>query len=135
MKRRDFLTLSIKSAMAAGYTSAIPASLLYSHTSHAALAMAGLSDPAAQPLFTNLAPNAMAAAFKYVPNIKKNKLTIQAAQTTQMTGLVSVHDNGRTKPVSTTVGDMVIRPVYRGRAKPSRDMSVMPHSKSCGKTN
>ena len=93
MKRRDFLTLSIKSAMAAGYTSAIPASLLFSHNTHAALAMAGLSDPALQPLFTNLAPNAMAAAFKYVPN--KDKLTIQAAQTTQMTGLVSVHKNGR----------------------------------------
>jgi spore coat protein A len=96
MKRRDFLTLSIKSAMAAGYTSAIPASLLFSHTSHAAILAAGLSDPAAQPLFTNLAPNAMAAAFKYIPN--KNKLTIRAAQTTQMTGLV----NGTT-PVSTTV--------------------------------
>ena len=96
MKRRDFLTLSIKSAMAAGYTSAIPASLLYSHTSHAAILSAGLSDPAAQPLFTNLAPNAMAAAFKYVP--KRDKLTIKAAQTTQMTGLL----NGTT-PVPTTV--------------------------------
>jgi FtsP/CotA-like multicopper oxidase with cupredoxin domain len=101
MKRRDFLTLSIKSAMAAGYTSAIPASLLYSHTSHAAILTAGLSDPAAQPLFTNLAPNAMAAAFKFVPNI--NMLTIQAAQTKQMTGLVSVAKNGKTKPVPTTV--------------------------------
>jgi len=86
MKRRDFLTLSIKSAMAAGYTSAIPASLLYSHTSHAALAMAGLSDPAAQPLFTNMAPNALAAGFKYVP--KKHKIKIQAAQAVQETGLL-----------------------------------------------
>ncbi|MGD8934221.1 MAG: hypothetical protein PVF35_05545, partial [Gammaproteobacteria bacterium] len=102
MKRRDFLTLSVKAAMAAGYTAAIPASLLKSHTSHAATLAAGLSDPAAQPLFTNLAPNAMAAAFKYVPN-KNHKLTIGAAQTTQMTGLVSVLPNGKTRPVSTTV--------------------------------
>jgi spore coat protein A len=102
MKRRDFLTLSVKAAMAAGYTSAIPASLLYSHNTHAAIQAAGLSDPAMQPLFTNLAPNAMSAGFKYKPN-KKNKLTIQAAQTTQMTGLVRVLKNGKTKPVSTTV--------------------------------
>lgn len=101
MKRRGFLTLSIKSAMAAGYTSAIPASLLFSHNTHAAILAAGLSDPAAQPLFTNLAPNAMSAGSKYIPN--KNKLTIQAAQTTQMTGLVRVLKNGKTEPVSTTV--------------------------------
>ena len=100
MKRRDFLTLSIKSAMAAGYTSAIPASLLFSHTSHAAILAAGLSDPAAQPLFTNLAPNAMAAAFKYVP--RNNRLTIGAAQIKQKTGLVGLR-NGKTKPVLTTV--------------------------------
>ena len=74
MKRRDFLTLSVKAAMAAGYTSSIPASLLYSHNSHAAILAAGLSDPAMQPLFTNLAPNAMAAGFKYVP--KNDRLNI-----------------------------------------------------------
>ena len=98
MKRRDFLTLSIKSAMAAGMTAAIPVSLLRTHTSHAAILAAGLSDPAAQPLFTNLAPNAMAAGFKYVP--KNNKLKINMAQTVQMTGLVGA--NGVT-PVPTTV--------------------------------
>ena len=101
MKRRDFLTLSIKSAMAAGMTSAIPLSLLRSHTAHAAIAAAGLSDPAAQPLFVNQAPNALSAGFKYVPN--NNKLTIITAQTTQMTGLVQVSKNGKTKPVPTTV--------------------------------
>lgn len=98
MKRRNFLTLSIKSAMAAGYTRIIPASLLLSHTSHAAIAGAGLSDPALQPLFKILAPNAMAAAFKYVP--KRNKIDIYAAQTRQMTGLVG--EDGLT-PVPTTV--------------------------------
>ena len=98
MKRRDFLTLSIKSAMAAGMTSAIPLALLRSHTSHAAILAAGLSDPAAQPLFTNLAPNAMSAAFKYVA--KNNKLTIAMGQAIQMTGLVGA--DGVT-PVPTTV--------------------------------
>lgn len=98
MKRRDFLTLSIKSAMAAGLTSSIPLSLLRTHTAHAAIAAAGLSDPADQPLFTNLAPNALSASFKYLP--QNNKLEIIAAQTTQMTGLVG--KDGVT-PVPTTV--------------------------------
>ena len=90
MKRRDFLTLSIKATMAAGFTGAIPASLLKTHTAHAAILAAGLSDPAAQPLFTNLAPNALSAGFKYVP--KNNKLSIVASQTVQMTGLVDDND-------------------------------------------
>ena len=98
MKRRDFLTLSVKAAMAAGFTGAIPASLLKTHTAHAAILAAGLSDPAAQPLFTNIAPNALAASFKYIP--RKNKLRIIAAQTVQMTGLVGA--DGVT-PVPTTV--------------------------------
>ena len=98
MKRRDFLTLSVKAAMAAGFTGAIPASLLKTHTAHAAILAAGLSDPAAQPLFTNLVPNAMSAGFKYAP--KNNKLRIITAQTVQMTGLVGA--DGVT-PVPTTV--------------------------------
>jgi len=89
MKRRDFLTLSVKAAMAAGFTAAIPASLLKSHTAHAALAAAGLSDPAVQPLFTNIAPNALSAGFKYIP--KNNRLRIIAGQTVQMTGLVDMN--------------------------------------------
>lgn len=101
MNRRNFLTLSIKSAMAAGYTSAIPASLLFSHTSHAAIIAAGLSDPAAQPLFTNLAPNAMAAAFKYVP--KNDRLKINARQVKHKTGLMGYDSNGVFKPVKTKV--------------------------------
>jgi FtsP/CotA-like multicopper oxidase with cupredoxin domain len=58
----------------------------------------GLSDPAAQPLFTTPVPNAMAASFKYVP--KNNKLRINTAQTVQWTGLVGA--DGVT-PVPTTV--------------------------------
>jgi hypothetical protein len=86
MKRRDFLTIGVKSAMAAGMTAAIPVSLLRTHTAHAAILAAGLSDPAAQPLFVHPAPNAMAAGFKYVP--KNNKLTIVMGQAIQNTGLV-----------------------------------------------
>ena len=98
MKRREFLTLSIKAAMAAGYTSAIPASLLYSHSSQAAILAAGLSDPAMQPMFVNPAPNAMDDDFKYVP--RRNRLKITMAQARQMTGLVGA--DGVT-PVATTI--------------------------------
>ena len=98
MKRRDFLTLSVKAAMAAGFTGAIPASLLKTHTAHAAILAAGLSDPAVQPLFTNLAPNAMSAGFKFVPN--NNKIKIYTSQVQQMTGLVGA--DGVT-PVATTI--------------------------------
>jgi len=98
MKRRDFLTLSVKAAMAAGFTGAIPASLLKTHTAHAAILSAGLSDPAAQPLFVNPVPNALSAGFKYVP--KANKLRIIAEQAVQMTGLVGA--DGVT-PVPTTI--------------------------------
>lgn len=98
MKRRDFLTLSIKSLMAAGMTSAIPVSLLRSGTSHAALLAAGLSDPAVQPLFTNPAPNALSGGFKYVP--QNGKLRIVMAQAMQTTGLLG--GDGLT-PVQTPV--------------------------------
>lgn len=98
MERREFLTLSVKAAMAAGYTAAIPSVLLRIHTSHAATLAAGLSDPAAQPLFVNPVPNALSFGFKYA--VKNNKLNIIAAQTVQMTGLVGA--DGST-PVPTTV--------------------------------
>lgn len=98
MKRRNFLTLSVKAAMAAGFTGTIPFALLKTHTAHAAILAAGLSDPAAQPLFTNLAPNAMSADFKFVP--WRNRLFITAKQSVQMTGLVGA--DGIT-PVPTTI--------------------------------
>lgn len=98
MKRRDFLTLAIRSAMAAGMTATVPLSLLRTHTSRAATLAAGLSDPAMQPLFANAAPNALSAAFKYVP--KNDKLRIQMAQAMQITGLLGA--DGVT-PVPTTI--------------------------------
>ena len=64
---------------------------------YASVLAAGLSNPENQPIFQNVAPNAMAASFKYAP--KNNKLRITAAQTVQMTGLVD--PNGT--PVPTTV--------------------------------
>jgi len=98
MKRRDFLNLSIKAAIAAGYSSAIPVSILKSRTAHAEPLLNFLSNPAMQPMFTEMAPNAMAADFKYV--IRGNRLKITTMQTVQMTGLVGV--DGVTK-VPTTV--------------------------------
>ena len=100
MKRRSFLDLSIKSAMAAGYTSMIPASLLYSNNAEAKSLLRGiLSNPARQPLFENLAPNALAKSFKY--KIKDDQIEIYAAQSIQYTGLVGGED-GMT-PVPTTI--------------------------------
>jgi len=99
MKRRDFLTIGVKSAMAAGLTATVPLSLLRTHTANAAILAAGLSDPAAQPLFAHLAPNAMATGFKYTP--QNNKITIGMGQAVQMTGLVG-GANGYT-PVPTPV--------------------------------
>lgn len=43
----------------------------------------------------------MSRSFKYTP--KKNRLSIVAAQTTQMTCLMNNGNNGKVKPVSTTV--------------------------------
>jgi len=102
MKRREFLTLSIKAAMAAGFTSAIPYALLRSKTAHAELLAAGLSDPAIQPLFTNIAPNVLAPAFKFTNNAA-NKLQVVAELTRQKTGLVGVSSNGKLRQVSTPV--------------------------------
>ena len=98
MDRRRFLTLGVKSLMAAGLSGALPFALLRSHTAHAALLSAGLSDPAAQPLFTHAAPNALAAGFKYQP--KNGKLAASMAQAIQWTGLVGM--DGAT-PVPTTI--------------------------------
>ncbi|GGO80465.1 spore coat protein A [Marinobacterium nitratireducens] len=97
MKRRDFLTLSIRSAMAAGLTASIPAALLRAHSSHAAILAAGLSDPAMQPLFKQQAPNALAPGFKYMP--EAGRLRIRAARAVQMTGLIGADGKKRETPI------------------------------------
>lgn len=96
MKRRDFLILSVKCAMAAGMVGTIPGALLRSRTARAEILAAGLSDPAAQPLFLHQVPNALARGFKYLP--QNNKLRIIMGQTTQMTGLVGA--SGRLVPTT-----------------------------------
>lgn len=91
LERREFLTLSVKSAMAAGFVSAIPISVLQANTAGAALAAAGLADPAAQPLFTEIAPNALAPDFMFVPNARR-RLKITAKQrNNHFTGLVNAN--------------------------------------------
>lgn len=64
----------------------------------AAAAIPGLSDPAVQPKFVNLVPDAMAPGFKFTSN--NNKYQIQMRQNVQMTGLVG--SDGITK-VPTTI--------------------------------
>jgi len=118
MDRRKFLTISIKAAMAAGFTATVPAALLRSHTTRAAILAAGLSDPAAQPLFRNTAANAMAAGVKYA--LSNNKITIGMAQAMQMTGLVG--PDGYT-PVPTTIWGYGTR--QQGVSWPGRTLEVV----------
>lgn len=105
MKRRTFLSATIKSALASGAFALGPAGLIaWSRKVGADPQTIGLppnlinlSDPALQPKFVNLAPNALDPGFKYYP--KKGKIKIAAMQAVQMTGLVDT--NGI--PVPTTV--------------------------------
>ena len=61
----------------------------------------GLSDPAMQPKFVELAPNALHPSFKFpASNVKKGKYKIIIDQGTQWTGLVGADG---TTPVPTTV--------------------------------
>ncbi|HKK04775.1 MAG TPA: multicopper oxidase domain-containing protein [Gammaproteobacteria bacterium] len=89
--RRRFLQASIAAALASG----APWYNLI-RRSYAAPQMVGLSNPVLQPLFTEPAPNAMAAGFKYAP--KGDKLRIIMAQTVQQTGLVDT--NGTRLPTT-----------------------------------
>lgn len=67
---------------------------------HAAPAAPGLSDPALQPKFVNLVPDALNPAFIYQPyNEKKSRYKIDVGVAVQQTGLV----NAVGAPVSTTV--------------------------------
>ena len=94
ISRRDFLKLSGASA-AALYAATHGKFLLHVL---GATQGPGLSDPAAQPKFTNAVPNALDPGFIF--NTKKGKITVDVAQSVQMTGLVG--PDGVT-PVPTTV--------------------------------
>jgi spore coat protein A len=92
MKRREFS----KIMAAAGASTLLPW-----HKLRATPAALGLSDPAIQPKFVNLVPDALAPGFKYeVRNPNKAKFKVAMGQTVQMTGLVG--PDGVT-PVPTTV--------------------------------
>ena len=105
MKRRDFLSLSVKAAMAAGYTSTLPISLLYGPNANAARQAMGLSNPSRQNIFTETAPNALDDSFKYRP--RDNRIKIYAAQSAQETGLIRPRTGER---VSTTIWGYGARP-------------------------
>ena len=80
MKRREFS--KIMAAASAG-------TLLPWHKLRATPAALGLSDPAIQPKFVNLVPDALAPGFKYeVRNPNKAKFKVAMGPSVQMTGLV-----------------------------------------------
>ncbi len=80
----------IKAGLAAGIGMAIPWRFLparvFANPLPAGMGVS-LSDPAEQPKFTNLVPDAMAPGFKFTSN--NNKYQIQMRQNVQMTGLVN----------------------------------------------
>jgi spore coat protein A, manganese oxidase len=85
MKRRDF----IKNAGLAGAGLVLLPSGLKRLGLNAAPAIPGLSDPALQPKFVNLVPDAMAPAFKFKGN--KGKYRVGMAPTIQKTGLIDAN--------------------------------------------
>jgi spore coat protein A len=65
-----------------------------------ASAAMGLSDPALQPKFVNLVPDALAPTFKYRPhNKKKLKYKVAVGPSVQQTGLVDEMGNALSTPV------------------------------------
>ena len=115
LTRRDFVKLTGASAGAGALGSLIPGvgSLGavtrpgYTARAFAATQGPGLSDPAAQPLFAEIVPNALDPGFLY--DTKKGKITVEVGQTVQQTGLVGA--DGVT-PVPTTVWGYGDKGVY-----------------------
>jgi spore coat protein A, manganese oxidase len=100
MKRRDFMKTA---GLAGAGLVLLPG---FSRRGlYAAPQAVGLSDPATQPKFLNLVPDAMAPGFKFSPRGKKNKIKVSAGPSIQNTGLLSpgaLGDPART-PVMTPV--------------------------------
>lgn len=90
--RRDFL----KTSVYVGAGSIFPWAGILTNAQGATL-ITGLSDPALQPKFQQIAPNALDPDFIYAS--KKGKYTVQVSQTEQMTGLIDINGN----PVPTTI--------------------------------
>lgn len=80
--RRQF----IKASLAAGAGSIFSPALFWSQRAVAAPAAIGLSDPASQPMFVELVPNAADPAFSYKG--KKDKYNVDIGPATQYTGLI-----------------------------------------------
>jgi len=101
MNRREFLSLTVHTAIAGGALGAVPA--VWMRQAHGAPAALGLADPAAQPKFVELAPNALDPAFLFkdlnqggrpawLPNF-----SLQVAETIQQTGLIDPKNGRRLK--------------------------------------
>ena len=118
MNRRDFLSLSIKAALASGAFALGPAGLVaWSRKAGAMPLIPGLSDPVLQPKFVNPAPNALDPSFKFYSH--RGKYDIQMQQTMQMTGLLGA--DGVT-PVATPVWGYGQR--FKGPTWPGRTFEV-----------
>jgi hypothetical protein len=95
--RRTFLKLSTT----AGASALLVARYGLGRSAFAATQGPGLSDPAMQPKFSELVPNALDPGFIYDTSMGKIKVAVD--QTVQMTGLVG--PDGLT-PVPTTLGSV-----------------------------
>jgi len=82
VSRRDFL----KSSSAVSALAALPLSVRWSIANATSQIPGILSDPAAQDMFVNLVPDAMAPGFKYVPDGMGN-YKVQIREALQFTGL------------------------------------------------
>jgi len=101
MKRRSFLKIGLTAGV--GVTAGLAGKNSFTNKAQAATLTPQLADPAKQALFTQMAPNALAANFKlksrYRSRYRKIKYEIEIKQSTQMTGLVNRLGN----PVSTAI--------------------------------
>ena len=89
----------LKTGLAAGAAMMVPWRFLPARA-FAASAFQGLSDPALQPKFVEMAPNALHPSFKFSPsNVKKGKYNIIIDQGIQYTGLVDTA-SGRSLPTA-----------------------------------
>lgn len=101
LDRREFLALGAKASLALGVASALPGSVLRAVQAAAVPAAAGLSDPAAQPKFVELAPNALDPGFLFKDlndngaPVQKPDFSLAIRQTRQATGLVDTRSGRR----------------------------------------
>jgi FtsP/CotA-like multicopper oxidase with cupredoxin domain len=122
MKRRDF----VKIAGISGAGLALMPGGFVKQGLQAATAAPGLSDPALQPKFVNLVPNALHPAFKYMPNKKgrhKGKYMVSIQETNDhITGLINPRSGKVLKTTIWGYGD------DRGPTWPGRTFEVQRSS-------